>query len=255
MQLVKLGGSVITDKSAYRTPRLDALVRLSLEIAASRERVALVHGAGSFGHVLAKKHDLVKGDDSTIERRLAVAQVHADVRELQSLVLLALRDVGLPAMSLSAYDIARLTSGEICNFAYEPVQETVTRGFLPVLSGDVVLDQSRGFGILSGDVLMVELARALRPTRAIFVTDVDGIYDRDPAEAGATLLPRIDLGTEIRNTSSGVPDITGSMAGKLKRAQAVARAGVPVHIINGLVPDRLAQALAGKETIGTIVTS
>jgi len=252
---VKLGGSVITDKSTYRTPRLDVLARLALEVASSGERLALVHGAGSYGHVVAKRHELARGMDDRVERQLAAAQVHADVRELQGLVLRALGDVGIPAMSLSTYDLARLTSGEMGAFAYEPVHETVTRGFVPVMSGDVALDAARGFGILSGDVLMVELARALRPARAVFVTDVDGIYDRDPSEPGATLLPRIDLRTDVRTTESRVPDITGSMLGKLKRAREVARSGVPVHIVNGLVPGRLADVLAGRETVGTVVTA
>lgn len=255
MLLVKLGGSVITDKSAYRTPRLDALARLALEVASVGERVMVVHGAGSFGHVLAKKHDLGKGDDGSIARRLAAAQVHADVRELTALVLSALRDVGLPAISLSSYDLARLTSGELASFAYEPVHETLARGMVPVLSGDIVLDHSRGFGIVSGDVLMVELARATRPARAVFATDVDGIFDRDPREPGAALLPRIDLRTDVRTTESHVPDITGSMAGKLKRARAVARTGVEVQVVNGLAPGRVADALAGKGTVGTVVVA
>lgn len=253
MQLVKLGGSVITEKASYHTPRLDVLARLALEIASSGERVAIVHGAGSFGHVLAKKHDLARGEDGSVERRLAATQVHADVRELTGLVLAALRDVGLPAVSLATYDLARLTSGQLTMFAYEPLHETIARGFVPVLSGDIVLDHARGFGILSGDVLMVELARSLRPARAAFVTDVDGIFDRDPDEAGAKLLARIDLTDEIRTGRERVPDITGSMAGKLKRAREVAKTGVPVHVVNGLAAGRLADVLAGKETIETRV--
>lgn len=252
---MKLGGSVLTDKSAYKTPRLDAIARLALELAASGERFALVHGAGSYGHMLAKKHDLARGDDGGIARRLAAAQVHADVRELQALILAALRDVGVPAVGIATYDVARLTSGELTGFAYEPIHETVARGFVPVMSGDVALDHARGFGILSGDVLMVELARALRPSRAIFVTDVDGIFDRDPSEPGARLLPVLDLRTDVRTTESKVADITGSMAGKLARAREVAKTGVPVHVVNGRVDGRLADALAGRETVGTVVTA
>lgn len=252
---MKLGGSVLTDKSQYRTPRLDVIARLADELARCGDRVTLVHGAGSYGHVLARQHDLAKGDDGSAARRLAAAQVHGDVRELQGLVLTALRDAGVPAVSLSTYDLARTTSGELASFAFEPLHETLAAGFMPVMSGDVVLDHARGFGILSGDVLMVELARLLRPARAVFVTDVDGIHDRDPMESGAKLFPRIDLQADIRHTESRVPDITGSMAGKLKRAQSVARAGVPVHVVNGLAHGRLADVLAGKPVVGTLVTA
>lgn len=252
---MKLGGSVITDKSRYATPRLEDLVRLAQEIAASGERVVVVHGAGSYGHVLAKEHGLAKGDDGSAAQRVAFGRVLADVRELQGLVVRALCDAGLAAVPHSTFDLARLTAGELATFAYAPVHDTLASGFTPVLGGDGALDAARGFGICSGDVLMAELARAVRPSRAIFVTDVDGIYDRDPSEAGARLLPRIDLRTDVRTTESRVPDITGAMMGKLKRAREVARAGVPVHVVNGRAPGRLAAALVGGAVTGTVVTA
>lgn len=250
---MKLGGSVLTDKSRYRAPRLDVLARLAGEIARSGERVVLVHGAGSYGHVIAKERNLAQGADGSAAQRMAAAQVHADVRELQGLVLQALRDAGLPAMSLSAYDLARLRAGEISNFASEPVHETLAAGFTPVMGGDVVLDAARGFSILSGDVLMVELARSVRPARAIFVTDVDGIYTAAPDEPGATLLRRIEPERDMRETATRGHDITGGMAGKLRRARDVARAGVPVQIVNGMAPGRLAHALLGDDVVGTLV--
>lgn len=250
MQLVKLGGSVITDKSSYRTAKHPEIARLAHEIAACGDRVVVVHGAGSFGHIVAKKSRMAEGLASPQD----VAQVHADVRELQLMVLGALRSAGLAPLALSSFDLARLTAGELGTFSYEAVHETLARGLTPVLGGDVVMDAARGFGILSGDVLMAELARALHPTRAIFVTDVDGIYDRDPAEPGATILPEIDLRTkDVRASEMRVPDITGGMAGKLARAREVARTGIPVHVVNGTIPGRLADALAGRRTVGTIV--
>lgn len=249
--LVKLGGSVLTDKSQYRTPRLDIIARLAYELSTCADRLMIVHGAGSYGHVLAKEHHMSEGAASPH----AVAQVHADVRELQGLLLSALVDRGVPAISLSTYDLARLSAGHLSSFAYEPVHETMTRGFTPVMSGDVVLDAARGTGILSGDVLMVELARAVKPVRAVFVTDVDGIHDKDPMESGAKLLSRIDLTQDVRASESRMPDITGGMAGKLARARDVAKVGVPVHVINGLAHGRLSDVLAGKDVVGTLVTA
>lgn len=58
MIIVKLGGSVITDKAEYRRFRADTVARLASEIASSGERVIVVHGAGSFGHILAKENAL-----------------------------------------------------------------------------------------------------------------------------------------------------------------------------------------------------
>lgn len=253
---MKLGGSVLTDKSRYRTPRADVIARLAKEIASSPTPVIVVHGAGSFGHFVAKEHRLVEGDDGAPARRIAFGRVLSDVRDLSGLVAGALREAGVPAVQLSTFDLARLHGGDLLHFAHQQVGDALAAGFTPVLGGDGALDAARGFGILSGDVLMVELARSYRPDSAVFVTDVDGIYDRSPAEPDAKLLARIGLRDALATdgTARG-HDVTGGMAGKLRRAREVARTGVPVRIVNGHAPGRLAEALSGGNPIGTVVTA
>src|SRR3989442_3561614 len=62
MLLVKLGGSVITVKSKYRTLRGPDLSRLARELAAGAgPDTVLVHRAGSYGHILAAEHGLKDG--------------------------------------------------------------------------------------------------------------------------------------------------------------------------------------------------
>lgn len=227
------------------------MARLAGELATAARPLVIVHGAGSYGHVIAQEHELSRGDDGDAARRQAFAQVHADVRELTSLLLAALREAGVPAVSHSTYDLARLDGGKLLSFHAPAIAETLRAGFVPVLSGDGVLDASRGFGILSGDVLMVELAKAFRPDRAVFATDVDGIYDQWP---GGKLLSRVHA--EHTVIGSGAPeraDVTGAMQGKLARARDVAKWGVPVTVVNGLAPGRVADALAGKEVVGTLI--
>lgn len=247
---MKLGGSVLTDKAAYRTPRPDALRRLARELA-EVPGLVVVHGAGSFGHVLAKEHRLAEGKGDA----LAAARVHADVRDLQGLVVAALQDAGAPALAVSTSDVARLDAGRLLAFTAGAVADARAAGFVPVLPGDVVLDASRRWGILSGDVLMIELARTLRPERAVFATDVDGIFDRWP---DGKLLSRIGPHEEPFADASGAArgaDVTGGMAGKLARAREVARtSAVPVWIVNGLQPGRVRDALMGRETLGTLIS-
>ena len=229
---------------------------MARELASIEDDLVIVHGAGSFGHVLAREHKLADGASGDAAQRLAAARVHADVRELGLMVTRALHEAGRPALWHGTYDVARLATGRILSFAEAPLVDTLRAGFTPVLSGDVVLDATRGFGILSGDVIMAEVSRALVPMRATFVTDVDGIYDRDPQEKGARLLARI--GPDDRPFASGArgADVTGGMGGKLARAREVAKAGVPVHVVNGTAPGRVAAVLSGDETaLGTLVVS
>lgn len=245
MHLVKLGGSVLTDKSRYRTPRPDVISRLARECAG--HEIILVHGAGSFGHVLAKEHRLAEGGGAPRD----VARVRADVRDLQQMLIHALHDAGAPAVACATSDLARLVHGELASFDGGPVRHALAAKLMPVLGGDVVLDAAKKWGIVSGDALMARLAQQFEPELAIFVTDVDGIYDRWP---GGAILPRIGPDDMPFAGPSGAHDITGGMAGKLLRAREIAKFA-PVLVINGNAPGRLADALAGKEVLGTRVES
>ncbi|MDP1544580.1 MAG: hypothetical protein Q8L87_01060, partial [Anaerolineales bacterium] len=64
--LLKLGGSLITDKDTPYTPRWDKLANLALEINTALDSnpnllLILGHGSGSFGHVAAKQHGTREG--------------------------------------------------------------------------------------------------------------------------------------------------------------------------------------------------
>src|SRR5881628_1073517 len=89
MLLVKLGGSVLTDKTRLRTARRAAIRRLASELAAVRQSLVVVHGAGSFGHILAHRHKLNQGGVS-VTKRIAASRVQQDVKDLDGLVVNAL---------------------------------------------------------------------------------------------------------------------------------------------------------------------
>ena len=238
---MKLGGSVLPDKAQYRMPRPDVLARLAQELAHAQGPLAVVHGAGSYGHVLARRHGLAEGGGDPA----AAARVHADVRQLQSLVCGALQDAGLHALALSTSDLG-------LDGIPPRARDALALGFVPVAPGDVVLDAQQRWRILSGDVLMVALAKALKPQRAVFVTDVDGIHDTWPR---GRLLPRIGPNDSPFAGDARGADVTGGMAGKLRRARDVAAAGCEVLVVNGLVPGRVADAVAMKDVAGTLISS
>ena len=58
MIIIKLGGSVVTDKSKPMTARHDVIDRLSKEIASVPGSKVIIHGGGSFGHIKAKEYEL-----------------------------------------------------------------------------------------------------------------------------------------------------------------------------------------------------
>ena len=257
MHLVKLGGSVITDKARVRTLRPSNVRRLAAEIAASGRDVIVVHGAGSFGHIKAKQHRLNVGylDDDQLA---AVAEVQRDVRELNLAVVDALRRAGLRPVSLPPSAIARLDDGELKSVDLDVFRRYADLGFTPVTFGDVVLDARRWFSICSGDLLMLALAKAFRPAAAIFVADVDGVYTADPKRVRtAKLLRQVGPATigKIDTATPGAHDVTGGLAGKLQRMIAVAKFTERCVLVNGLKKGRLLAALRGQRVLGTRVTA
>lgn len=246
---------MITDKSRACTPRPEAISRLARELVGAKGPLVVVHGAGSFGHILAKEHDLARGDDGDPKRRAAFARLLHDVRKLDLLVLEALLAEGFSPVPLSTFDLGRTLSGKLLHYPSHTLKKYLELGLTPVLSGDGVWDPARKFSILSGDALMLSLARELRPRRAVFATDVDGVFDKDPREPGAKLLHEVVASAPAAAGAAATPDVTGGMGAKLSRARDIARLSIPVHIVNGTRAGALHDTLAGKEGIGTVVRS
>ncbi|MBU1158713.1 MAG: isopentenyl phosphate kinase family protein [Candidatus Thermoplasmatota archaeon] len=256
MILVKLGGSVITDKSRLRTFRRSACDRLAREMrSGASEGILVVHGAGSFGHIVAKKYALHKGlkYDSQVEH---VATVQRDVRELNLRVLESLIDAGLNAVSVPPASSSTFENGCVKTFSDTPFSSLLDMGLVPVSFGDVVPDMAMGFSICSGDLMMAELAKAFKPRLVVFCADVDGVFDKDPKlDKSAKLLDEIDSSitmTSFKEKSVNA-DVTGSMKGKIEMMLAISEHCEKCIIVNGNVRGRLESAIKGTQVKSTTV--
>ncbi|MDG6220936.1 MAG: isopentenyl phosphate kinase [Candidatus Thermoplasmatota archaeon] len=262
MDLVKLGGSVITDKGRECTLAQETLTRLAMELAASASKpLLLTHGAGSFGHIKARKgmvqhglRDLREGEHLE-ERVSSMAVVQADVRRLNLAVTDIFNDAGIPLFSIPPAAVGKMREKKLVSMALGSFRDAVALGLSPVTFGDVVPDETMGFSICSGDQLMYLLAREFKVKRAVFVCDVDGVYDKDPKKnPDAKLQKRLTAqqARDMKLASSG-EDVTGAMEGKLDWAVKIAELGVPVLFINGNVPGRVENVLSGKDDAHTLL--
>jgi len=256
MILVKLGGSVITDKTGLKAFREDQTKRLALEISRSGKEVFLIHGAGSFGHVLAHRHSLQNGFKSK-DQVQGLARVMSDVRELNQKVVETFERSGIPCASIPPSAVAELDEGILVHLPTHLFMAYSELGLMPVTFGDVCLDRTRGFGICSGDQLMEWLAREFRPERVIFCADVDGIFTSDPnVDPKAEIIHEVD-----ERTLEGLPrterylDVTGSIYGKIESMLRISSHSMDCMVINGQVGGRLESALGGEEVIGSRVIS
>jgi isopentenyl phosphate kinase len=258
--LLKLGGSLITEKARPETPRREVIARLAGEIArAAREipcRLIVGHGSGSFGHVAARESGIASGLRSA-DQLPGVSRTQERAAALHRIVIEALIDAGALPYSLAPSSCLIADAGRPAAFAAEPLLLALDRGLLPVLYGDVVMDRAWGVSICSTERLFEILARALLDDgrtvrRALWLGETDGLYDA----AGRTLL-RISPGDLERAAGAiGAPagaDVTGGMLHRVETALALARLGIPSRLANGLVPGLLERALRGEEVPGTEV--
>ncbi|MCA1814651.1 MAG: isopentenyl phosphate kinase family protein [Halobacteriales archaeon] len=253
MMLVKLGGSIITRKGGAKQVRRDVLRRLAHEVAAVPELIVL-HGAGSFGHTLAKKAGLKQGIARPSQFH-AASLVSADVRTLHVEVLRALQAAKARPFSMPPGQVGFARGGQLAVMAMGPFRLALQQGFTPVSCGDVLLDEQQGVAIVSADAVALHLARELGAERMVFATDVDGIYTAPPGKPGAELIEHCSPDALRKHVlgGSGKTDVTGGMAGKGQAIAAMAELGCEVWVVNGLKPGRVRDALRGKDPVGTIV--
>ena len=255
MILIKFGGSVITDKREYRTFRKETVARLCREIKESGQDVIVVHGAGSFGHVLAKKYSLNDGFKDK-EQVPAAAQVCYDVRDLNAMIVSELNAAGIPSVSMPPGSCMVMDDRKLIMDREEIVKGFLDKGIMPVMFGDVVLDRKLGFAILSGDQVMEKLTEILDIDRVVFVSDIDGLYDRDPkTHPDAVLYENVtsDVLSGIKAETT-VDDVTGGVIGKMRYMLEMSEGGRECVLINGNEEGRLLSLLKGEETVCTKAT-
>ncbi len=253
MILIKLGGSVITDKTQYKTFNREQASRLCQEISGAGRSAIVVHGAGSFGHVLAKKYAI---QDGMVDFRQvpAAAQVHHDAMELGLLMTQTMIENGIPAASVAPGSCFVMEDGKLVMNDTEAIRALSHIGIMPVTFGDVVMDRKNGFGICSGDQLMEAMAELYKPDRIVFVSDIDGLYTANPkTNPDAELISEVTPDTlEQISSVSDVDDVTGGVRNKMEAMLRMCGDGRDCVLVNGTVPGRLMALLKGEDVTCTV---
>jgi isopentenyl phosphate kinase len=256
--VLKLGGSVITDKNKPATANMEAIERLADEIfRAQVSQLILVHGGGSFGHPVAKKYNLTAGygDPSQVA---GFSETHRAMTKLNGLVMEALISHNINAVVVQPSSCVVTKAGRIKSMELKPIKRMVNMGIVPVLYGDAVLDSDKGFAILSGDQLVSSLAVNFGAQRIIMGGDVDGIYTADPkTSSSAKLIKRVTL-EELKTQKHEIEgakstDVTGGMLGKMRELIPAIEANIQTLIVNATKPLRVYKALRGEEVKCTII--
>ena len=247
--IVKLGGSVITDKRLALKADLSSMHRIAKELARVPDRLILLNGAGSFGHIPVKRFGL---DAGFSKRKVGdFAETKLQLLRLQEILVSVLCDHGIPVVPFipSSFMIAR--SGRLCRAELAPIRKLLDLGLVPLLGGDLVPDLEQGWRVVSADQMAAWIAPRVGASMIIYGTDVDGLYSSDPKICkDARLLETISY-SEIHRIAgsamrSRMPDVTAGMQGKLFEARRAAKKGVEVVMMNLKEPRNLRSILNGR---------
>lgn len=260
LQFLKLGGSLITDKHTPGTPRKGVIMRIAREIAAFRAAfptspLLLGHGSGSFGHPPAHRYGTRQGV-KTREEWQGFAEVWHQASALNHLVMDGLQAAGVPALALPPSSAVTARNGRIQRWNLGPLQTLLKKGLLPVIYGDVVIDEALGGTILSTEDLFGYLGQKLSPARILIAGIEPGVWADYPA--CTRLIDELRPG-DLKDLLSALSDseavdVTGGMASKVQGMMHLAQAvpGLKIHIFSGQEPDAIHQALLGTPS-GTCI--
>lgn len=263
---LKLGGSLITDKTRPETARLDVLDQLAGELQEARQqaprlRILLGHGSGSFGHAAAARHGTRSGVNSPVGW-LGFAEVADAAARLNRIVVGRLLAAGMPVWSIQPSAGALCEDGRLTMWHTDAVALAFERGLVPLVYGDTVLDTVRGGTIASTEELFGWLLPGLTPVRIVLAGIVDGVYNGDPLlDADALRLPVITPATlpdyAARLGGSHGVDVTGGMLSKVSEMCRLVAANphTEVCLVSGLRANAVLAAVLGSDTSGTRIVA
>ncbi|MDY6874616.1 MAG: isopentenyl phosphate kinase [Chloroflexota bacterium] len=260
---VKLGGSLITDKMRAYTARRKVVARMAGEVRQALDAVPdlpllIGHGSGSFGHWAARPYGTRQGVNTPSQWH-GYVEVAAAAARLNHIVTDTFLEAGVPVLSLQPSASARCHDGTLEYMDARPIHASLARGLVPLVYGDVALDDVRGGTIISTEDIFLYLASGLRPARILLLGQVGGVLGSDPDSAP---VPRITPANfpGLRKALSGSDgvDVTGGMADKVARMVELVQRHPEtcVHILSGTDPGLLTSVLLNTTLCtGTRITA
>jgi isopentenyl phosphate kinase len=243
MILIKLGGSIITNKERPLSARRKAIESILKQIKKINEPKIIVHGGGSYGHYWSVKYDMHTKPAKYDARGVAI--VKNSMIELNKIILDIAVKNRINAYCLPPTDF--MNGNRSIKNKILTMNDISKSGLTPITFGDALWFGQKKSYILSGDVIMTTIAKVLKPRLSVFVLNVDGVYS--------------DLKTKklIYNFKKEKPaisinkmDVTGGMTRKITESIKMSRYGLNVFFTNGNKPQRITDAVSGKKFEGTL---
>lgn len=233
--VIKLGGSLITDKTrqdvVHDNDLKDLAALIARHLTAIRGQILIIMGGGAIGHFAAKQLRVDQGFPHC--DLMGLHRMASKMYALKSGLSDLLGRHGVPALAFqeTSYLVAHADGGIVVYD--EPLRHALGLQIVPILSGGIIFDETRGVRPLNGDLLPLALnPLVFNIQRVIMLTDVPGVIADD-----GTIITCLDSVSRSRMANldrlSTRVDVTGGMHTKVDVTLALARRGIPSVICNG----------------------
>jgi len=258
LTLVKLGGSLITDKHVEASFRQDVVERLAQEVRSTIDadpelQIIIGHGSGSFGHFAAKRYGTMTGVRSSEDWR-GFAHVATVAAALNYQVARIFDEASIPVWPMQPSASSLSQDGVIVEMALEPVRHALEHRLVPLVYGDVSLDEVRGGTIISTEAIFAYLTKKMNIHRILLLGEVEGVFDSESRLISVITPSTFSSITSALGGSNAV-DVTGGMLAKVQGMLdlIVENPELTIRIMGGTVPGMLTNTLLQQTQPGTLI--
>mgnify|MGYP005947292549 FL=1 len=251
--VIKLGTSTLTHRTGrLNIRRVEKLVKIIADIQNAGNQVILV-SSGSIGLGMAKLGLLERPNDTPTK------QACAAVGQCELMYLYDKQfseySITVAQLLLTKYVLLEDRRKNVEN----AIEQTIKMGVIPIVNeNDTVAIDELELEVGENDSLAATVATIAKADLLIIMSDIDGLYDKDPhTHPDAKLIPQVDeINEEIRLLAGGAGSKlgTGGMITKINAAEIATKNGIDMVIVNGREPENLYKIFDGVPT-GTKFTA
>lgn len=243
--LIKLGGSVITKRGGDHINFI-SIKKLCNQLSGFQDKVILVHGTGHIGKPPAIKFEYTKTKFLPKKKTNIALKIKHKIDQLNDAVTKSLNNAGIQAVAVDNAVFYQFTENRWNKNGVKTfINDLLKNNLTPVLYGNFLPQRNGGFHVLSSDELMLALASLIKPAKILFLTDVDGVFDKKGKLI--SLLRKKDL-SDIKENYR---DVSGGMKTKVKTALQIKKFCKTCFIANGTRKGILKQFLKKQDIYGT----